>query len=329
MEHPVLLSIAILLGGFILDHALGEPKRFHPLVGFGNLATTIESWLNNLDPKHNKRWLGLTAWGIAILPIVLLSALIERWLTAQSNWLFLLYPIITTIFVYLSIGRRSLKEHMLAIHSPLSHEDLPAARQACAMIVSRDTTSLDGEDIAKASIESTLENGMDGIFGAIFWFCLLGIPGVFLYRLSNTLDAMWGYRNERFEDFGKWAARTDDVLNWIPARITALVYILVGFIRNNLCLDLAKHAFNQWRVNAPLLASPNGGPVMTTGATILNVRLGGPTPYQGKIIDKPFYGGNQKPNYKIIQSALDLVDYSTAVWLVIGGLILMSGAWNV
>ena len=122
-----------------------------------------------------------------------------------------------TIFLYLAIGASSLKTHAEAIANALDAQDIPLARQKVSYIVSRDTSALDAESIARAGVESVLENGSDAVFAAMFWFVVGGAPGVVLYRLSNTLDAMWGYKNERFINFGWAAARFDDCLNYIPA----------------------------------------------------------------------------------------------------------------
>lgn len=243
----LLVSVLIAL---LLDYLLQEPKRFHPLVGFGNLAIAIEQRLNRSnDSEAKQKRLGMLAWLIAVLPITLIALLLDRWLLGGSVlWLSASWagsssiasssiasPILSIlaggIALYLAIGWQSLLSHALAIAKPLHEGDLDSARSAVGMIVSRDTSELDEQAVASAATESVLENGADAIFAAIFWFCVLGIPGVVLYRLSNTLDAMWGYKNERFLHFGWCAARIDDLLNFIPARLTALSYALVGKTR--------------------------------------------------------------------------------------------------
>lgn len=127
---------------------------------------------------------------------------------------------------YLALGGRSLAEHAERVAADLAAGDLPAARQHVGWIVSRDTGTLDEASVAKACVETTLENGNDAVFGAIFWFVLFGGAGAVLYRLANTLDAMWGYKTERLLRFGWAAARIDDGLNFLPARLTALSYAL-------------------------------------------------------------------------------------------------------
>jgi adenosylcobinamide-phosphate synthase len=165
-------------------------------------------------------------------------------------------------------------------------------------------------------VESVLENGADAIFSVLFWFLVAGTPGVVVYRLANTLDAMWGYRTARFQDFGWFAARLDDLLNWLPARLTALGYALAG--------DLHR-SFRCWRDQSGGLDSPNAGVVMTAGAGALGLVLGGPGSYAGMVKDKPWFGSGSAPRSGDIYRALDLVHKSLLYWLLavlIGGWVL-------
>ena len=195
-----------------LDRLFGEPSRAHPLVGFGRLAGWIEGALNR--PARHDAARGLSGAG-AMLALVGLPALL---LAALPG-----HPLLDAAVLYFAIGWRSLGEHAHAVAAPLAAGDLPAARSAVARMVSRDCAALDETQIAAATVESVLENGNDAIFGTLFWFALLGGPGALLFRLANTLDAMWGYRSERFNLFGRPAARIDDALNWLPARLSSTV----------------------------------------------------------------------------------------------------------
>jgi adenosylcobinamide-phosphate synthase len=217
-----LTAIALLMGaGVLLDLLLGETRRWHPLVGFGKLAGAIENRLNRGRWKQAK---GASAWLLAVLPPVALCA----WICSVQIWLgwpgFLLHA----LMLYFCIGLRSLRDHHLPIAQALARGDLAAARTLTARIVSRDTNAANATDLARASTESLLENGNDAVFGTLFWFAVAGGPGALLFRLANTLDAMWGYRNLRFDAFGKAAARIDDGLNLIPARLTALSYVALA-----------------------------------------------------------------------------------------------------
>ncbi len=289
----------------LLDALLGEPKRAHPLVAFGRLADRLEQHFNG-SAARGWRSHGVTAWCLAVLPLTLLAWLLS--LLPSVGWL------VDIVLLYLALGLRSLGEHALPVAQALWRHDLPEARRRVGSIVSRDTTQLDEEGVARAATESVLENGSDAVFAALFWFVVAGAPGVVLYRLSNTLDAMWGYRNARFERFGWAAARIDDVLNYVPARLVALTYALLGRTRR---------ALRCWRTQAPLWDSPNAGPVMASGAGALGVVLGGSAIYHGEVHARPELGRGQAPQARHIEHALDLVWAGVGVWL----LALLFGGW--
>ena len=175
-------------------------------------------------------------------------------------------------------------------------------------MVSRDTAKMDTRAVAAAAVESVLENGNDAVFGALFWFLVAGAPGVLLFRLSNTLDAMWGYRTPRYLYFGWAAARLDDVLNFVPARLTALTYALIGKTRS---------ALRCWRLQAPAWDSPNAGPVMAAGAGALELGLGGGAYYHGQWEERPPLGMGSPPNASSIYAALQLVRSGVALWLLL------------
>lgn len=301
----------IVLIALTLDAMLGEAPRYHPLVGFGRFVHWLELKLNQgVDQSAGKRAGGL-AWCGAVLPFVVLVILLGA--TLQGS---ILSGLLDAGLLYLAIGFRSLKEHAQAIAVPLVAGDLAQARQRLSWIVSRDTEHLEASAVSKATIESVLENGADALFCAIFWFVVAGAPGVVLYRLSNTLDAMWGYKNARFLHFGWFAARMDDVLNYIPARLTALSYAFVGRTAT---------AIRCWRLQAPHWKSPNAGPVMASGAGALGLRLGGDAIYEGKPQARPVLGEGRAAQPQDIQRALRLVRNATAVWLVA---ILGCELWN-
>ncbi|MCR5899031.1 CobD/CbiB family cobalamin biosynthesis protein, partial [Burkholderia sp. HAN2018] len=216
--------------------------------------------------------------------------------------------------LWFALGAKSLADHVAPIAAALLRRDLGAARTLTARIVSRDTSDADEGALSRAAVESALENGNDAIFGALFWFVVAGGPGALLFRLANTLDAMWGYRTPRFLTFGWAAARLDDTLNWIPARLTAASYALLG--------DTAA-AWRCWRTQARHWDSPNAGPVMAAGAGSLNVQLGGPAVYHGEIEDRPALGTGATASAVHIVAALSLVTRTLALWLA---LLVASGA---
>ncbi|GAA0424130.1 adenosylcobinamide-phosphate synthase CbiB [Cocleimonas flava] len=289
----------------LLDFLLGEPSRFHPLIGFGHLANWLEQKLNRKNAGSQLLW-GILAWGLAVIPLVLITAFI-------SNSLDLIFQILfAAIYGWLAIGWKSLLQHGQAVFDALSQNDLAQARIKTSYIVSRDTSESDETALSKASIESLLENGSDAIFAPLFWLVILGAPGVILYRLSNTLDAMWGYHNERFEYFGKFTARIDDVMNYIPARLCALLY--------SICGD-TKQALHAWKTQASSWYSPNAGVVMATGAGALNISLGGSAIYHGHYKERPTLGTATEPSFTDIQRAMSLID--NGVYLIATVLVFM------
>lgn len=290
-----------LLVAVLLDFWLGEPKKYHPLVFFGDLSHKIE---NILQRPHvfsvGQRTVGLIAVVIMVLPISLLVYRVCQW-----EWV---NTILSPVILYFCIAAKSLKQHALNVYQALDVGDVELAKQQVGMIVSRETEKMTESDIQKATVESVLENGADAIFAPIFWFVIGGAPAALLYRLSNTLDAMWGYKNPRFIYFGWAAARFDDVLNWIPARLTALSYALLG---------QTSQAFKCWRTQAHLLDSPNAGPVMTSGAGALGVSLGGAAWYHGKLKDKITFGVEASSSHHDIVRANRLINHSLILWVCI------------
>jgi adenosylcobinamide-phosphate synthase len=320
----LIIAIVIALG---LDYWLGEPKRLHPLVGFGIFADGLEKWLNNEDgfrrfahgaaSRDNLfKARGVIALTLAVVPLGFAAYSLEQTLVANdANKV--LSTLFASVILYLAIGWRSLIEHAKAISIPLSQGDLTTARTAVSRRVSRDTQELNEQEIAKAATESVLENGADALFSALFWFIIAGLPGVVIYRLSNTLDAMWGYKNPRFLHFGWAAARFDDLLNFIPARLTALAYTACGSLNGQ-----TQNAWQSWRQQAGTWKSPNAGPVMAAGAGAIGVELGGSAQYHGHNQERPTLGSGQQPNAQSIDDACDLVNHSLVLWLiVIGGLV--------
>jgi len=293
------MSVALLsLAGVALDALLGEPKRGHPLVAFGRLAERIERRFN--PGGRGWRSHGVTAWCLAVLPPTLIAWLLS--LVPHIGWL------VEVLALYAALGLRSLGEHAAPVAEALRNDDLPEARRRVGYMVSRQTAELDPEGVARAGTESVLENGSDAVFAALFWFAVLGAPGVVLYRLANTLDAMWGYRNARFERFGWAAARIDDGLNYLPARLVALTYALLG--RTALALRC-------WRRQAPTWDSPNAGPVMAAGAGALGVALGGPAIYHGELHQRPPLGEGAAAGAADIERALSLVRRGVLLWLLV------------
>lgn len=286
----IALTVCIAL---LLDAWLGEPRRFHPLVGFGHLAQFVERRIY-ADARLNG--------GIALLlvtaPLVGLAVGV-----GSLPW----HGVLDVLLLYFVIGWRSLEMHALSVKDALLADDLTIARQQVGLIVSRDTAQLDQTGVTQGAIESVLENGNDAIFGAIFWFAVAGAPGAVVYRLANTLDAMWGYRNDRYRYFGWAAARLDDLLNYVPARLTALSYAVCGNLRT---------ALSCWQTQGAVWKSPNAGPVMAAGAGSLGISLGGPACYHGKLEFRPALGIGSIPSADDIDRTLYLIRRALLLWII-------------
>ncbi len=291
-------TVLVILLAIMLDLWFAEPRSWHPLSGFGRLAQRIETQLH-AGPGANNALRGTWALLLAVGPLVLLS------------WLLVMLPggklLVEVLLLYLAIGASSLAQHGRAVAEALEGADLPLARQRVGWMVSRDTGQLDADGVARAAVESVLENGNDALFGALFWFLLLGAPGVVMFRLVNTLDAMWGYRTERYRQFGYAAAKLDDLLNWLPARLTALSYLLAGDLRRG---------WRCWHTQGHLADSPNGGVVMAAGGGALGLQLGGATYYHGERHEKPILGEGVRAGVMDIERAIRLVQQALWFWLV-------------
>lgn len=293
-------ALVVVVAALLVDAVFGEPRRGHPLVAFGGVAMALERRLNK--GGRGDRASGMLAVGLLVMPPLLVAGAVT---VLATGWL----EVVCSIAVLsIAIGRRSLREHARAVALPLMAGALTEARSAVARMVSRDSTRLDEAGVANAATESVLENGADAIFASLFWFVVAGMPGVVLHRLVNTLDAMWGYRDARFERFGWAAARLDDLLNWVPARLTATSYALCGH---------TSRALQCWRMQARSWESPNAGPVMAAGAGTLGLQLGGPAPYAAGWRQRPMLGQGRRPTGADIPAAVRLVDRAVALWVVL------------
>jgi adenosylcobinamide-phosphate synthase len=291
---PVLYCVIAL----ILDRIFGEPK-YHPLVLFGNIASWFERRLNNRQSRINGCFAAFVVMALPVSGVFYLqSSLSNIWFQSGLN----------IALLYFVIGWQSMKQHALAISNPLLNNDLDNARFHLSMIVSRDTGQMNESQIVGSTIESILENGHDCVFASLFWFLLLGPAGALLHRLTNTLDAMWGYKNDRYRQFGWFAARLDDLLGFLPARLTGLAYAFSG---------RCKSALLSWRQQMGQHKSPNAGLVMASGAGALGITIGGPAIYDGINHDKPYLGVGTLAQAKDIQRSITLVEKALIVWLMV------------
>lgn len=264
MSTALILTLAMLL-----DAALGEPRWLwarlpHPAVLMGSAVGWADRRLNHGTLRRLK--------GIGALVLLGMGAILLGYMLA---WL---GPLVEILVVAVLLAQKSLVEHVRAVAAAL-RLSLGDARRAVARIVGRDTATMDAPAIARGAIESAAENLSDGVIAPAFWFLIGGLPGLFLYKITNTADSMIGYRNKRYEEFGWAAARFDDLLNVIPARLTALMIALSHGV---------SRALPEIAADARLHRSPNAGWPEAAMARALNVALSGPRSYDGQMRDFPF-----------------------------------------
>ena len=268
-----------LLAGWLLDLVLGDPQRLpHPVVGFGKMIAFGEHRLNH--GQHRKLKGALMAI-ILIIVVFLCGWLIRRLLSLASVYLAVGFDIIV---VFYCLAGTTLIREVRAVFIALDRS-LEDGRRQVARIVGRDTSELSAQEVRAATLETLAENLSDGVTAPLFWLAIGGTPGMLAYKMVNTLDSMIGYRTERYKDFGCWAAHIDDVANYIPARLTALLMVIAsGRIR--LLSFVARYGRNH--------ASPNSGYPEAALAGILDCRFGGPHYYFGELFDKPYIGEHER-----------------------------------
>ena len=275
-----MLAISPLLAGWILDLLLGDPQWLpHPVVWFGKAIAACEHKQNR--GNHRKAKGAVVAISLIAL-VFALTWVVRYWLLAFPSYLLLLFDAV--IIFYCLAGTTLIREVREVFYA--LDRSLEEGRQQVARIVGRDTSELSAQEVRTAALETLAENLSDGVIAPLFWFALLGTPGMLAYKMVNTLDSMIGYKTERYKDFGCWAAHIDDVANYIPARLTALLMILASGKLNLLAFV--------WK-NGRCHASPNSGYPEAALAGILNCRFGGPHYYFGQLFDKPYIGENERP----------------------------------
>ena len=280
MDTELVMGLIPLAGGFLLDKILGDPLWLpHPVVGFGKLISRCERRGN--QGAHRRRNGAWTAIGLVVLTFLVSKGLLEA-AALLHPWVKIALSVVA---VFYCLAGKTLIDEVRMVFEAVD-ASLEAGRKQVARIVGRDTSSLTDQEVRTAALETLAENLSDGVIAPLFWYFLLGVPGMLAYKMVNTLDSMIGYRNARYKDFGCWAARMDDVANYLPARLTALLIVLVSGR-----WSLLKFVAHYGRMHA----SPNSGYPEAALAGILNCRFGGPHDYFGETVYKPFIGDNPRP----------------------------------
>ncbi|HEY3510308.1 cobalamin biosynthesis protein [Kribbella sp. NPDC051137] len=281
-------ALGILLG-FTADRLLGDPRRYHPVAGFGRTASSLESRMY-ADSRvngaaHTALLVGATtALGIAAERITRNHPLLHTAATAAATWAVL--------------GARSLEREAATMATLLEEKDIPGARDRLSHLCARDATDLEADELARATVESIAENTSDACVAPLLWGGAFGVPGLLAYRAANTLDAMVGYRSPKYENFGWAAARLDDVLNLLPARACALL--------TGLTSGRPAESLRIWRRDARKHPSPNAGPVEAAFAGALDLTLGGTNDYGTYVENRGTLGDGPPPTVPDIRRTADL-----------------------
>ena len=277
--------VCIPILAFILDMILGDPRsNLHPVVLIGRVISFFEAvFYKDTDNDTKKLWYGGITVGFILLTIYIITSLI-LWLAGLINeWV---YYLVEVVLVYVTISPRSLGGAGFEITQLLKQGFIDDARKRVSWIVGRDTEDLDESEITRATVETIAENTVDGIVAPLFFFLIAGPIGSILYRTANTMDSMMGYKNDKYMYFGRVAARLDDILNWIPARITFLLFVITAFIMR---FD-APEALRIGLRDAWKHPSPNGGYAEAPVAGALHIRLGGFNQYFNKRTFREYMG---------------------------------------
>lgn len=277
--QQLIIALLPLLMGVLTDALLGDPDWLpHIVVKFGWLISTAERWFNK--GAHRRLKGALTAIFLIGCTYILFWWFIP-FCYGLNKWLGVC---VSAIFIFYFLAGKTLIKEVRMVFKAVD-ESVEKGRKQLSRIVGRDTANLDAQEIRTAALETLAENLSDGVIAPLFWYMLLGVPGMAAYKMINTLDSMIGYKTERYRDFGCWAAHIDDIANWIPARLTALLMVLSAG-RPGLLRFVHKYGRQH--------ASPNSGFPESALAGILSCRFGGTHTYFGQEFYKPYIGENSR-----------------------------------
>ncbi len=315
MSTLTLAAIAILIERFVGYPSVLQKAIGHPVQWFGLLIASADKHFNTAPENQIQCRLK----GALALLLVLLSTALPAWLVSQVLQRFTGGPLIEALLASSLIAQKSLHQHVLDVYRALSNS-IAGGRNAVAKIVGRETRRLDESGVAKAALESLAENTADGILAPIFWFALLGLPGIVAYKVINTADSMIGHKSVRHLHFGFAAANLDDMVNLPASRLTALCFACAGLFISQQSAKSSLAA--AWR-DAGKHRSPNAGWPESAMAGALDLRFGGPRSYEGEIVDLPFMGhGRDQLTRQDIAAGLAL--YNRALWIMFALVLLLA-----
>lgn len=303
---------------FLLDALIGDPRsKLHPVVLMGKLISLLEKLLLRAEDKPLKKAFkgGVLVYAVVII-VMAIGFAIENLTLEISNHAAQIFA--QALVLSFMISPKSLAREGYAIYLFLEHDEIDYARERVSWIVGRDTQNLNEAEITRATVETVSENTVDGVISPLFFFAIGGLPLAMFYRAANTMDSMIGYKSEKYFFFGQIAARLDDILNYVPARITGLLFVCAAFL---LQLDY-KNAFAMMKRDAKKHPSPNGGWAEATVAGALNIRLGGMNYYFGEPHFRAYMGEpNESLEAEHILGAIRLMYTATILFLIIAYMI--------
>lgn len=315
------ISLVALVMGYILDLIFGDPYWMpHPVRFIGNLISILEKVIRRFMPKTKRgEYIGGIILTVMVVSISMVIPLVIILMAKSINTYLALT--VETFMCYQILATKSLKVESMKVYDELAKNDLPSARKAVSMIVGRDTKDLTFSGVTKAAVETVAENTSDGIIAPMIFIAIGGAPMGFFYKAINTMDSMVGYKNEKYMNFGRFAAKLDDVVNYLPARISAYQMILSSFF---LRYDY-KNAFKIYKRDRYNHASPNSAQTESVCAGALDVQLAGNAYYFGKLYEKPTIGDDiREINYDDIKKANRLLYCTSFISIVIISVIKIS-----
>jgi adenosylcobinamide-phosphate synthase len=300
-NRPIALGLA---AGWAVDELIGDPIRYHPVAGFGRAAEKLERVM-----WHPSRAAGIAYVFALVMSVTSATRLLDNAVRRVGKARFAMMAVVC----WTVLGGRSLRREARNLASSLERGDVEDARRVARALVGRNPTDLDRTELCRAAVESVAENTADAIVGPIVWGAIAGPAGAAGYRAVNTLDAMVGYRGERYERFGWAAARLDDLVTWPAARLAAVLSTLLAPVVGG---D-ARRAWNVWRANGNSHPSPNAGQLEAAFAGALGVTLGGRNHYAERVEDRPLIGRGPRPELKHVQMATRLSQVVGATALIL------------
>ncbi|MEL7004399.1 MAG: adenosylcobinamide-phosphate synthase CbiB [Bacteroidota bacterium] len=295
--------IYVLIVAFVLDSLLGDPRWLpHLIVLFGNAISFGEKALNKGQNRFIK---GLV---LTISLVALTYTLTYLLLTSTSMLSPILADVVAIVILFYCLANRTLVKEGQAVFRVLNDEGLEAGRKRLSWIVGRDTSNLNEQQIRTATLETLSENLSDGVIAPLLYYFILGVPGAAAYKMVNTLDSMIGYRSERYKAFGKFAAKFDDVANFFPARITAVLMLVVTGKFKGLIF-----VFREGKKHS----SPNAGYPEAALAYVLDCQFGGPNYYHGKLVEKPYIGNNPRILTDIDLKTASYVNWASSILIIL------------